>query len=310
MQTIRFIFLLFFPLIIYLSAIIVEKTIPQVLYRTGNSKLISSHEFQKVLNHTIQNNPEYLQFYFNHYERELFIKQYFPEYYDDYMSLIPGAYQADVFRLLILYIHGGIYNDIGNTYLKPIDTIINHKIDELILCVDIDTNQISNTFIASYPKHPIIKNMINLVFYNIKNKLYGCNNLDITGPKTLGRAFHLFFNQSIINQFKIGIYNIYNNNNNNNNYNIIFYKLIKYQNELYIQHYNTTELIINVKFRGYSQIIYKNIASYGVYWWARNVFINQSYNISILYESQLIKIGHSIYYIFQNKRINFPNNII
>ena len=41
-----------------------------------------------------------------------------------------------------------------------------------------------------------MKSIIDLIMYNIKNRLYGENEFDITGPLTISKAFKRFFRKN------------------------------------------------------------------------------------------------------------------
>ena len=44
-----------------------------------------------------------------------------------------------------------------------------------------------------------MKSIIYLIMYNIKNRLYGKNEFDITGPLTISRSFKRFFGKNDYN---------------------------------------------------------------------------------------------------------------
>ena len=60
-----------------------------------------------------QQNPRFTHHLFDNNDCREFIKDNFDsEVLNAYDTLIPGAYKADLWRLCVLYIHGGIYMDI------------------------------------------------------------------------------------------------------------------------------------------------------------------------------------------------------
>lgn len=175
--------------------IVREKLIPPIVFRafTSNDDLSSLHPlFKQSFNETITSNPGYVIVFFNNDDIEDLIQQIFPSLIEFYYALMPGTYKADLFRLLILYHFGGIYNDMGNKYVRKISEIVLEE-DEFVGLVDCDPKDLQITFLAAYPQHPIIHEMIQLVLENIHYRRYNCNNLDITGPRTAGRAFSRFF---------------------------------------------------------------------------------------------------------------------
>jgi mannosyltransferase OCH1-like enzyme len=113
-------------------------------------------------------------------ERLDFIKQHFPgritEFYD---RLTIGAAQADLWRLLVLYKHGGIYMDIDAHLVWPLNRIISSGTPEIFLRYK--DGAATNYFIASRPDNPIIKALIDEVLHRIENS-QSSNIYEITGP--------------------------------------------------------------------------------------------------------------------------------
>ena len=245
-----------------------EFTIPKFVFRTAKFKIDNlPAQVRNILMTTMRNSPEYIQVYLDDDEHIQFIREEFPEYLNAYLSIIPGAYKADIVRLLLIYRYGGIYNDIGNKYLKPIHQYVNDN-DELVLTKDhIQSGQFSicNGFIGAYKKHPIIKSMIDLVMYNVDNRRYGDNYLDIAGPNAIGRAFNRFFDKEDFSEFRDGVFTI---PKESQTYKIkVFYRdgrFIKLNGAKFIRY----------KFSKYSKIMYENtkIPHYAEYWNNRNVY--------------------------------------
>lgn len=187
----------YYPKLHYLNRYTKLK-IPKFIFRTSNYKLSEvPSEIGNILSNTLENNPDYIQVYFqNDNDIDIFIKEYYPNYFDLYKSVKPGAFKADIFRLLVIYRYGGIYNDIGHKYIVPINDIIKDN-DEIVFIVEPhDHWGVFNGMIAAYKKHPIILFIIEYIMNNIKNKHYGIDSLDITGPKAVGRALNKYLNNS------------------------------------------------------------------------------------------------------------------
>jgi hypothetical protein len=171
------------------------RAIPKFLYRTAEytfNKL--PPVFAEILVNTSLNNPGYKVYYFSKDDRRAFVQSMFPDYVDCYDSLLPGAYQADVFRLLILYAFGGIYNDIGQRFMKKLGDVLHHD-DEFVSVKEINNWGINQGFIASYPRHPLVKKMIQVVIDMVKRRDYSDCPIDVTGPYAVFRAFNKFFNK-------------------------------------------------------------------------------------------------------------------
>ena len=96
-------------------------TIPYILYKTGPFDTVTQSEIVECF----KTNEKMLKskiVYFNDKACKNFIKQHFgPNVVKAYNMLIPGAYKADLWRLCVLYIHGGIYGDLTQTFLKKYD---------------------------------------------------------------------------------------------------------------------------------------------------------------------------------------------
>jgi mannosyltransferase OCH1-like enzyme len=131
----------------------------------------------------IEQNPEFEFKLFNEKECSKFIKNNFDDdVYDAYTRLIPYAYKCDLWRYCVLYIHGGIYLDIGffpiNNF-KFID-IINeeHYAQDIIE----SGSGICNGLIIVKPSNPILLSMINNIVQNVNIQYYGVNALSPCGP--------------------------------------------------------------------------------------------------------------------------------
>ena len=74
--------------------------------------------------------------------------------------VIPGAFQADIFRLMVLYVYGGIYSDMGYQFLEPIESFIDLGSDEFVAAKDRPGMQFSRLLLsqgvlAAYPIHSL-----------------------------------------------------------------------------------------------------------------------------------------------------------
>ena len=171
-----------------------DTRIPKVFVRTGPwEEGAVPAPAREAMAAALRLNPGYTQAYFSDTGAAAFIGQHYPQFAQLYASVIPGAYRADIWRLLYLYMHGGVYNDMGHAYAVPMASII--SADDEFVCVSemLYPWGMHNAFIAVYPRHPLILAMIGLVVANVRARDYGENSLDITGPCALGRAFNRFF---------------------------------------------------------------------------------------------------------------------
>lgn len=266
----------------------IQKTIPKLIFRMSKfpfNKL--PVEIKNVLEQCNKMNPEYLQIYLDDNDCNLFMEEFFPQYVDAYQSIIPGAFKSDIIRLLLLYNYGGVYSDIGHTFLKPLDSFID-KNDELVIVKDLVTTNflekiknifiktplyaIHNAFIAVYKNNPIILYIIKYIIINIKSKKYGENPLDITGPLAVGKAFNLFFGKDETTPLIIGKYDNNTNNENGKKIKILYLSSDDVSGLKIID--ETNNKLISTKFKGYRNVMYSDMPTYTNIWMNGLVYFN------------------------------------
>jgi mannosyltransferase OCH1-like enzyme len=131
-------------------------------------------------------NPKFDHFLFDDNDCANFIKNNFDEdVLFAYDNLIPGAYKADLWRLCVLYVYGGIYMDIKLSCVNGFKLIelteSNHFIKDRPLPLSI-----FNSMMICQKGHPFLLMSINKIVNNVKTKYYGLTPLDPTGPVMLG----------------------------------------------------------------------------------------------------------------------------
>ena len=110
-----------------------------------------------------------------------------------YKKLKPYACKADLARLCLLYLYGGLYVDL-NLYF--INTIPNLNNLEFFAFRDKPKASkqywaVHNGIIYSLKKSKILKNAIDLIVNNCKNEYYGIETIDVSATPILGRAITL-----------------------------------------------------------------------------------------------------------------------
>ena len=177
-------------------------TIPYVLYKTGPFDTVTQPEIVECF----QINEKMLKskiVYFNDRACKNFIKQHFgPNIIKAYDMLIPGAYKADLWRLCVLYIHGGIYGDLTQTFLREYN--VNKDNADIILVRDTCESKygIYNAFMAAKKRNGFLQYCIEQIVKQILMKDKRKNYLDITGPRALKRHYLTFFH---VNRIKTGL---------------------------------------------------------------------------------------------------------
>jgi FkbM family methyltransferase len=179
-----------------------SEVIPRIIWQTWHTKDLPLKMSETVQN-LRQQHPEFKHYLFDIPMCRNFIRKYFrPEVLDAYDSLIPYAFKSDLWRLCVLYIHGGIYLDMR---FKCVDDF---RLTELLSSEHYSPahikNGISNGLMVCMPKKTIILNIIKEYTYRIKNK-----KLNIVGPTILGELLKPHITCTLERRNEIGYY--YNN---------------------------------------------------------------------------------------------------
>jgi len=126
----------------------------------------------------LYNEDECMQFIQDNFEQDVV---------DAYNALIPCSYKSDLWRFCVLYINGGIYMDIKYKCVNNFNFITLTEEEHFVK--DICNNCIYTALMVTLPKNEIMKKCIYQIVENVKNKYYGHNSLDPTGPGLLGTYF-------------------------------------------------------------------------------------------------------------------------
>ena len=114
-------------------------TIPPVMYKTGPL----AHEdlptaVQDLFRRTVLENPWLHIVYISDDQARRFVEaRCEPHVVRTYRRLRPGAYRADLLRYCLMYELGGIYGDLTQQYVVPLDQLVDIHHDRLVLVRDI-----------------------------------------------------------------------------------------------------------------------------------------------------------------------------
>ena len=244
------------PLIVQKPVILNKYPIPAVLYKTGPLK-DPPNEIQNLFKKIKQQNPDYKIKYYNDTQCRNFIEKNFDKkVVNAYDKLIPGSFKADLFRYCILYQNGGIYGDLSQTYLVPLNELVDRNHDVLVLVRDnlissfpqITKHAIQISFMAAQPKLSIFRKAIEQIVENVKNNYYGSNPLAVTGPLLL---------RKILDTEDIP------------------YRLELELRQGSIKNINTGKSVIQIKLKNHNKFIKKNFKNaYYTKWYTRNIYKN------------------------------------
>ena len=108
------------------------------------------------------------------------------EVYECYKRINDGAAKADLWRLVVLNIKGGVYLDIDANLVWPLSKITQGQ--SQIFIKNKQDSQITNFFLATAPNNPIYQKTIDLIVDNIKNRDETKGVYSTTGPQVLSDA--------------------------------------------------------------------------------------------------------------------------
>jgi len=193
---------------------LVNQHIPRVIYQTFKSNSINTKLYENVES-WINLNPSYqYEFYDDARIRNFLSREYGPKYVERFDSIKVGASKSDYFRILIIYKFGGVYADLDNKLLKPLDEIIKPEDTEIL------HKQINNWYdthvLMMSPNNELLYNCIQIINKNIDDKTEGTA-IDVTGPNVLRKVIKSkkYIPKKIVHQNDyIKVHNIYHSEKN------------------------------------------------------------------------------------------------
>jgi mannosyltransferase OCH1-like enzyme len=154
-------------------------TIPKILWQTNYTNRVTLPVYINYLFNRLLA-PTYDYRFMITEDRADFIKSnYSQEIFESYSRLQIGAAQADLWRILVLQKHGGVYLDIDAHFVWPLNKIIKKDYDELYIVRK--RGGLSNYFIASKKNNANLEKVNRAILKNVaENKLTSVYRM--TGP--------------------------------------------------------------------------------------------------------------------------------
>ena len=168
--------------------------IPLNIFQTWKTKNLKPG-MQDAVDKLKATNPEFKYYLYDDNDCREFIKNNFePDVLTAFDCLIPGAYKADLWICCVLYKYGGVYLDIKFTPVNGFKLI--NLMDREHFCLD--TNEswtykdygLYNAIMITKPNNIILKECIDRIVLNVKNKYYDISALAPTGPILLGNIYN------------------------------------------------------------------------------------------------------------------------
>jgi hypothetical protein len=112
--------------------------IPKIIWQTHQNRYENLSTVQKNVTCTWKNfNPEWDYRYTDRRQREEDVKQYSDILYECY-KMSNNVNQADLWRIIVTYTHGGVYADMDSVCINPLNEIIeNYYAGQDMICTSI-----------------------------------------------------------------------------------------------------------------------------------------------------------------------------
>lgn len=173
--------------------------IPKIVYQSWVSKKKMPSKMAETVQSWIDMNPDYEVQFFNDTEQRLWVQEHCQEYWPAWRDMELPAARANLFRYCILHTNGGVWADIDMQPKKALDEFLNHAAD-IVLVHDKGMgkdNYLYNAFMASAPRHPVLKRAMDIVQEHYEKQLE-VRIVDSTGSGVLWRAVNDTFHGELM----------------------------------------------------------------------------------------------------------------
>jgi len=169
------------PLAFPLLSARTPRRIPRIVWQTNYTPYVTLSIYVNYLFNRLIAPTHEFQFC-NDGECEAFVRDYYPELIETYLSLQIGAARADLWRILVLRTCGGIYLDMDAALSWPPEYLLDADQSELFIRAK--DGKLTNYFLAAEPGHPTLAEVTAKIVDNIKaNTLTSVYHM--TGPTVI-----------------------------------------------------------------------------------------------------------------------------
>jgi mannosyltransferase OCH1-like enzyme len=163
--------------------------IPLDIYQTWHTKDLPT-KMRECVDRLKSANPEFTHHLFDESECRNFIEtNYSSEVLRTYDTIIPKAYKADLWRYCVLHTKGGVYLDIKYYNVDGFRLIDMTDRDYFVRDIDGSGRGIYNAFMICKPGNEKLKQCIDKIVENTRDKFYGDSSLSPTGPLLMKQFF-------------------------------------------------------------------------------------------------------------------------
>lgn len=190
--------------------------IPKIIWQTHNYK------YDELPDNLFKNlktwetlNPTWEHKYIDNYERDNFIKNNFPQFYNIFKTIDNPVFQCDFWRYLVVYKYGGVYADMDSICTKPLDYMLQDYNGQDFIRLSDKVTDIwphsfpGNSHYAAKPNSPILKKIIDDLVEN-QDKDFEEISFDTYIKHSMTAQATLFFDASFhATELKKRFYNFY-----------------------------------------------------------------------------------------------------
>lgn len=140
--------------------------IPNTLWQTWRTKSVPESVKQFAESWTLSNPQLKIKLY-NDQECSDFILEHFgAAVHELYLALPQPIMRADFWRIAVIYVHGGYYADLDVDCLVHLDNFVDPDTNAVFVE---ERNNVANFFFGAAPKHPVLKNVLDMMIKNAKH---------------------------------------------------------------------------------------------------------------------------------------------
>ncbi|CAF1069412.1 unnamed protein product [Adineta ricciae] len=183
--------------------------IPAIIHQTWRDENTIPNNWQQASKTCRSLHPNYEYRFWTDAAARRLIEKEFPCLLSTYDSYPYDIQRADVIRLIVLYVFGGIYLDLDVICLKPLDQLRGY---EFILPKTMPAG-LSNDVIIAQPKHPFLLQLLNNLPKANRNYLTKYATVMFsTGPMYITHEASNYVNRSSIDVLSQDLYGKYTHN--------------------------------------------------------------------------------------------------
>lgn len=174
--------------------------IPKIIHLLSKDKIIPEH-YHVYFSRIKELHQEWQINIYDDEDIDKIVQEHFLEYYEMFHSFLTQIQRLDIFRIMIVYLHGGFYLDMDMHCFKSLDPLLNNTLVlgeektlsdfELKLVHHKHALRIGNYVFGSIQKHPFLLEFMQAALNNCNQRILTENDiLETTGPGLLTNFYH------------------------------------------------------------------------------------------------------------------------